>query len=222
MDAEKESLMREKRRERARVLLASEGIEKTREDMVGGFQTFSFEMRRMREGGLDLSTSEQTRLLLSHLNVEPTMRLTTLLEENLSTTWVDDPPRLAPHVRDVLDFLPPHASIGLISNTGWTSGRVVRTMLESFGIGKYFSTLTFSCEVGLWKPNPEIFLLTAKKLGHPPGLLAHVGDSLKADVGGARGVGMTSLFLGESEEADFCIHDLSEIRLIWEKMASHG
>jgi putative hydrolase of the HAD superfamily len=85
------------------------------------------------------------------------------------------------------------------------------------GILHRFTYLTFSNEVGFWKPNPAIFQYAARGLEESPKRMMHVGDSLTADIRGARSVGMRTVQIGDSEEADFRIRDLGEIMDIWEK-----
>jgi putative hydrolase of the HAD superfamily len=79
--------------------------------------------------------------------------------------------------------------IGLVSNAA-RSSRTYRRMLNSYGIGKYFDSMTISCEVGYLKPAREIFHDAAVKLSVEPHEAIHVGDLFKADVVGAVSFGM--------------------------------
>ena len=56
-------------------------------------------------------------------------------------------------------------------------------------------TVTFSDEVGVRKPHPEIFARTLAALGVSASEAAHVGDDLTTDVAGARGIGMRAIHL---------------------------
>jgi putative hydrolase of the HAD superfamily len=85
--------------------------------------------------------------------------------------------------------------LALVCNTGRTPGRMLRLVLERLGLARYLSVLTFSDEVGLRKPHPEIFRRTLAGLGVAPEEAAHVGDNLAADVAGARGIGMRGIHL---------------------------
>lgn len=81
--------------------------------------------------------------------------------------------------------------IGLISNAA-RSSRTYRRMLNSFGVGKYFDSLTISCEVGYLKPARQIFRDSLEKLSVEPHEALHVGDLFKADVMGAVSYGMNA------------------------------
>jgi epoxide hydrolase-like predicted phosphatase len=75
---------------------------------------------------------------------------------------------------------------GLISNS-WGRGRYDR---DSFG--KMFDGVVISGEVGLYKPQPEIFELGAKRVGHDPAQCVFV-DDLVENCEGAEAVGMTAV-----------------------------
>jgi HAD superfamily hydrolase (TIGR01509 family) len=63
-----------------------------------------------------------------------------------------------------------------------------------------FDAVVISDQVGLRKPDPEIFKLTAAKLGLPPSECLFVDDT-KHNLPGAAGLGMGTLFFtGAAEE----------------------
>jgi FMN phosphatase YigB (HAD superfamily) len=86
-------------------------------------------------------------------------------------------------------------ALGLICNTGRTPGRMLRIVLSQLGLAPYLRVLTFSDDVGLRKPHPEIFHRTLAALGVAPAEAAHVGDDATTDVAGARAVGMRPIHL---------------------------
>ena len=55
--------------------------------------------------------------------------------------------------------------------------------------------MVISEEIGLCKPRSEIFAAVADRLGVAPDEIAHVGDSLEADVAGAAAVGQRTVWL---------------------------
>ncbi|MBI4839785.1 MAG: HAD-IA family hydrolase [candidate division NC10 bacterium] len=108
---------------------------------------------------------------------------------------------------EVLRTLSSHGLVlGLICNTGRTPGKMLRLILERLALAPYLSVLTFSDEVGLRKPHPEIFHRTVSALGVAPAEAAHVGDDVTTDVAGAQGVGMRAIHLchpmGVSQASD--------------------
>jgi HAD superfamily hydrolase (TIGR01509 family) len=84
-------------------------------------------------------------------------------------------------------------ALALLSNTMRTPGATLRQLLARFGLLDSFAHLTFSDEVGIRKPDPEIFALTLRALGVSPGEAVHVGDDAVLDVHGARAAGLRSV-----------------------------
>lgn len=80
--------------------------------------------------------------------------------------------------------------IGLICDTGFSSGRVVRELLEEQGIAGSIDVFCFSDEVGVPKPGNEIFAKALAELGVRPPEAVHVGDLKRTDIAGAHDVGM--------------------------------
>ena len=75
---------------------------------------------------------------------------------------------------------------GLISNS-WSTTHYDRSLL-----GELFDTVVISAEVGLHKPQPEIYRLAAEHLAEPPERCVFV-DDLRENCLGADAVGMTSI-----------------------------
>ena len=83
--------------------------------------------------------------------------------------------------------------LAVVSNTMRTPGRAMRRILEGHGLLAAFQHLTFSDEVGVRKPAPEIFRLTLAALGVPVEEAVHVGDDSRLDVEGARNAGLRAV-----------------------------
>jgi FMN phosphatase YigB (HAD superfamily) len=83
--------------------------------------------------------------------------------------------------------------LAIVSNTMRTPGATLRKILDRVGLLACFRYTTFSDEVGVRKPAPEIFALTLRALGVEPGAAVHVGDDPILDVGGARAAGLRAV-----------------------------
>lgn len=70
-----------------------------------------------------------------------------------------------------------------------------RDALRVLGIEHRFSAVVISGEVGIAKPDPAIFAIAIDRLGVAPESVWHVGDSLAADVVGAKAAGLTAIWL---------------------------
>ena len=77
------------------------------------------------------------------------------------------------------------------------SGKSLREMLGSFGMGQYFEVVIASEEVGVRKPNPKIFRICLSRLRLRRDQVIFVGDSLLYDVVGARAAGIVSVLHAE-------------------------
>ena len=83
-------------------------------------------------------------------------------------------------------------AVGVISNS---EGRLAELFAE-LGWSARFGCVADSGRLGFDKPDPRIFAWTLERLGVAAAGVVHVGDSLAADVGGARGVGMRAIWFG--------------------------
>ena len=83
--------------------------------------------------------------------------------------------------------------LAVLSNTMRTPGATLRKLLERQGLLACFSHATFSDEVGVRKPDAQIFALTLRALGVEPAAAVHVGDDAILDVLGARMAGLRTI-----------------------------
>ena len=81
--------------------------------------------------------------------------------------------------------------MGVISNA--KSDWAVHAILAKNGIEEYFSSVVTSALMRIRKPRLEIFTRALSDLGVNPSETVFVGDSLEADISGARNVGMRSI-----------------------------
>lgn len=81
-------------------------------------------------------------------------------------------------------------TLAVVSNTMRTPGATLRRLLARYGLLDCFAHTTFSDEVGVRKPDPEIFALTLRAVGGDPETAVHVGDDAVLDVQGARAARM--------------------------------
>jgi HAD superfamily hydrolase (TIGR01662 family) len=114
-------------------------------------------------------------------------------------------------VPDVLRGL--HASglkIGLISNTQ----RSLAAFQTHFALEGIFSAAISSYDHGYMKPHRSIFEAALRLVGASPHESVMVGDSVAADIAGARGMGMRAVLVsrsGHSAHLDSCPSDVPRI-----------
>ncbi len=82
-------------------------------------------------------------------------------------------------------------TLGVISNMGLE----LNGLLERLGIGGYLPVRSTTGSAGVSKPHPRIFQLALTQAGAQPAEAVHIGDSIGADVEGARSAGITPVFV---------------------------
>ncbi|MDL9980796.1 HAD family hydrolase [Microbacterium sp. ASV49] len=76
-----------------------------------------------------------------------------------------------------------------------------RSKLMAVDLAEGFDAVLVSGEVGIQKPDAAIFALAVERLGVSPGEALHIGDNQVADVGGARGAGLTAVWIDRNGAA---------------------
>ena len=109
--------------------------------------------------------------------------------------------------------------LGIVSNAAYLP-RLMRQQLAALGLANYFDAVTFSSEVGVRKPHPEIYADALKKLSADPARTLFVGDRVLEDVQGPKALGMRAVLTREWRReddpgvADFVIQRLGELPAI--------
>jgi putative hydrolase of the HAD superfamily len=73
-----------------------------------------------------------------------------------------------------------------------------REKLEASGLGRHFDAVVVSAELGVGKPEPEIFEAALDRLGAAPGEAAMVGDTIDRDIAGATAAGLAAIWLNRA------------------------
>jgi len=124
----------------------------------------------------------------------------TALADHLSEDYVYWSPRivrLVPGTMELLNYLKPKYHLHLITN-GFQE--VQDTKLSLSGMKPFFETLTVSEEVGVKKPNPEIFLYALRKANATAEESLMIGDEMAVDIDGARAAGIDQILFNPSGE----------------------
>jgi len=98
-----------------------------------------------------------------------------------------------PERRAVVRALGSRFRLGLVSN--FDHGATARAVLARHGFDGAFEVTVISADVGFRKPHPEIFHRACRALRIAPAEALFVGDSLRVDIAGARGVGMPCVWV---------------------------
>jgi putative hydrolase of the HAD superfamily len=131
-------------------------------------------------------------------------------EEFIKYVRIDD------QTKNALKKLHGTYKLGIVSN--FAIPECVDELLEKHGIDKLFDVVVVSGAVNKRKPSPEIFQKALQKLGVSAEETVFVGDTVDADVIGAKAAGMKAIFIErrvqkEAEQAcpNQTIKSLSEL-----------
>ena len=103
---------------------------------------------------------------------------------------------------------------GSVETVAWVRDRGYRTALVSMcapdtpalwrasTFAGSIDVEVFSCESGLRKPHPEIYLAAAERLGVEPARCVYVGDGSYGEMRGAAAVGMTPVLIEDPGEPE--------------------
>ena len=116
-----------------------------------------------------------------------------------------------PGIREVLEKLSRTHRLGIISDT-WPS---IEQQLEYLGVAQYFSFTTFSCDLGVFKPDPRMYRDALAKSGAAAEETVFIDDSVR-NLDGAAALGIYPILIAANPESDvetdyLKIRDLREL-----------
>jgi HAD superfamily hydrolase (TIGR01509 family) len=201
-------------------ILAAAGAPLTLAALDGAYAASGAVLGDLWARSRDVPVEHQVRAVLDAVDRTLAQRLpaSTLIDlrEAYSRPATLAPPTVDPAAAAGLQRLRTRGyALCVVSNTMRTPGATLRRVLDQHGLLGYFSTLTFSDECGIRKPDPEIFALTLRAVSVSPADAIHVGDDPTLDVAGARAAGLRVLRVARGQaspddpEPDATIADLS-------------
>jgi putative hydrolase of the HAD superfamily len=83
--------------------------------------------------------------------------------------------------------------MALVSNAA--DDENTQTLVDKLGAKNYFSAILSSAAIGIRKPDPRIFQMALEQMNASPNQAVMVGDTLGADILGAKNVGIYSIWI---------------------------
>ena len=151
--------------------------------------------RWWREEQRGYTAAERIRWILQRLsierpeNCEHVARAVQAVDDSL----IQYPPPLLPGAADAVASLGARYRLGIISDTGFASGRAQDDLLARDGLRSLFDVTVYSVDIGHAKPRREPFKAALEALGLPPIAVVHIGDNERTDVRGALDMGMRAI-----------------------------
>jgi putative hydrolase of the HAD superfamily len=172
-----------------------------------------------REEHRTVAAIERLSCILNHINISLPQAALTELATRFEEGILEHPPILVDGAREVLARLAERYRLGIISDVGFSPGRILKRVLDNSGLLGFFDSLIFSDEAGCSKPHREVFECSTKSLSIEPNQIVHVGDLEYTDIVGAkragyraiRFTGVTPIEEGETTIADFVTDDLTNV-----------
>lgn len=210
--------------EALRRLLVAGGVHPSEDEMNLAYRSGFDAYMEAWSAGMHFGASHQALHFLHHFGIDPASvgddaiaRAALEIEDVSRSADLE----LLPGVGETIPTLTERGyRLGIISDTSLTPGRILREFLRKDGLLRHFAVLTFSDETGYPKPDRRMFESTLAGLGAQPSRAAHVGDTPRTDIAGAKAVGMVTIRCAgttdhpDPPEADFVIRDHRELLTI--------
>jgi HAD superfamily hydrolase (TIGR01509 family) len=176
-------------------ILAGAGVHVSRRALDAAYEKSGSELGRIWSRCRDVPVQHHVSAILTAAGSDVARQIgpteTAALVEAYARPALLVPPTVDPGARAALEALTDRGyTLVLVSNTMRTPGATLRKLLDRYGLLGLFKHTTFSDEVGVRKPAPEIFALSLRAVGGDAATALHGGDDRVLDVQGARSAGM--------------------------------
>lgn len=151
--------------------------------------------RWWREEHRGYTAAERIRWMLQRLSIERPQDCEHVAR---AVQAVDDalmryPPPLLPGAADAVRTIRDRYRLGIISDTGFASGKAQDDLLAHDGLRSLFDVTVYSVDIGHAKPRREPFRAALDALDLPAADVIHIGDNERTDVRGALDMGMRAI-----------------------------
>ena len=174
--------------------------------------------RWWREEQRGYTTQERIRWLLGRVQVERPADCAHVAaaERAIDDALLAHPAPLVPGAGDGLARLASAYTLGIVSDTGFASGKAQDRLLAQDQLLSLFKATVYSMDVGHAKPRPEPFAAAVRALGSAPAETLHIGDNERTDIRGALAAGLRAVrvdFVRQSgpSEAEFVARSFEEL-----------
>jgi putative hydrolase of the HAD superfamily len=177
-----------------RAILKGKGYPHNMKDLKKALRSALDKLNNIRNKGKELTFEEVYASFLTRLGLPSDPETIEELHENYKYYFKS---HFFNCTEKVLQKLSSRYKLALLSNTMSNQPHI---KLEEAGYDKYFDVIICSRDIGVRKPNPEAFKRVLDMLGVKPENTVHVGDSVEADMYGARESRITGIWIKSSDQ----------------------
>jgi FMN phosphatase YigB (HAD superfamily) len=206
----------ERRRNRIDAFVEATAADRDRVDKAMAVAEATFTDMHMNQHRT-LGPRDAVRIMAAELKIEMSTQTEIVLADLFARGILTPPPPVIDGAIEAVHGAAERFPIGIISDTGFSPGAYLRTVLQDHEILDRFQVLVFSDEVGVSKPQAAMFERAAEGLGVLPSELLHIGDLEWTDIVGAKALGAkAALYAGDNDRhltdntADFVFHSWQE------------
>jgi putative hydrolase of the HAD superfamily len=109
---------------------------------------------------------------------------------------------------ETLEYLHKKYKLAIITNG---SSYMQNKKIDKLGIRKYFKEIIISGDVGIKKPEKNIFILCCNRLNIEPSEAVYIGDNYEIDIMGATGAGLNAIWINKFGLNNHYEHSISEL-----------
>ena len=184
-------------------ILAAAGLDVSPRALEAAYEASGAYLGRIWRDRRDVPVEDHVRAILAAADREVPGRVAPGVMAELVDAYALPallvPPDVDRGARPALEALAARGyTLAVVSNTMRTPGVILRKILERHGLLGFFKHATFSDEVGVRKPAPEIFALSLRAVRAEPAAAVHVGDDAVLDVEGAHAAGMRAVHVAST------------------------
>jgi len=191
--------------EKIRSILASRGYLVSMSQLKKALRGALGDLNRVREKGKEMTFEEVYDIFLSRLMIPGDSQILEELHDNFRYHYRTN---FFSCVETVLTMLAEKYKVALLSNTMSDQPKL---LLSESGLDRYFDLIICSRDLGFRKPNPRIFKHVLEKLKVKPSEAVHVGDSVEADMIGARDSDITGIWIKTPDQPPWKGYAISSI-----------
>lgn len=148
------------------------------------------------------SSPDVLSVLMEKSDVQPALEFAAQLDYREFIPFMEPEPSLS----EMLEGLSRNLPLAVATNRGAS----ILSILQHFELDKFFSVVVNSRDVQRPKPEPDMLLLAAQRLGFSPEVCLFIGDS-ELDQRAARGAGVPFVGYGGGIDGDYLLENHSQL-----------